>query len=952
MTSKANILALTNHLAISPTTIQQHALDMLGESIGGELDIVDPTSPYIGLLEMSSTQTSASMCRFDAGLRKLYPKLALNISDLTPHLSDDDVTDLFATPVRNHYVYLSFGLEQIKQYAIADDDGVLSHVYLPKDTTLKANGISFIFHQPIVITVYGTGEVKAKFDDTVSAPLSSRLGNVIDTRIARYEVTDFLEMAIPCDQLNVVSYSEPIISSSSWSMEVEFSDKFHYAQAYYTSDNITWYEMHTAMINDVYDSINPTMLIDVTDGILTARIPDIFVNEGKVGVTARVDIYTTQGELTISLGSLDATEWDITWNDFGGLHTGLLDPLQYITSRLIYSTQVSNGGDNGLAFTALRNSVIYGKGNKSAAYTEEELTVELANLGYGTSLRKDNLTDRIFTASKSADNATLLSATDLSTGIGVINQALTIYTGRTDLNKALIKSEKRSCLLPTALYKSFDGSVSILSDSEYSELHSLDADAFVAAMNENGYYYSPFHTVLDYSSAVFQVRSYWLTNSYEQYRNRVIENGNLVYTVETNTVTLEYTEDKYVLSVTATKPSTLIGLYLQLTVKDDRGNLFYLSSDETVIDSTTSSFNFVLETSFDFDTGHDFDLLMKNSQDVLDTIRVNIAQSFNLVYVTTSADVTSTFDTLYSNDIYTNKVSGITLEETNLVFGKYMDGLSVGARTLLQSETYETYKNDVPDVYAVDIYEKDATGRVYTLDDQGVPVFNRLHIAGEQKLDEEGELKYLHRAGDYVLDIATGEPTVLTPRDYSREVRIPLFDARFNYITDTAVVAYRESLPSYIFSYLENDILSLRETLFARTNLFFEPQSTMQYTTVKISEDAQDYINTALSFTLVFQLTATAYEDDFFRDTIIEKTKNLIVSELETGVFSYSNLIGQLNNLRGSGVLNVSCNNPIGSHGYAEITDPLSAFSIDKSMKLESNGLFSISDRISFSFEK
>ncbi|QAX96016.1 hypothetical protein [Vibrio phage vB_VmeM-Yong XC32] len=944
---------LANHFAISPATTFTHGTRMLNDAIGGEVDIADPNNPFIGLLEINATQVAALMQRTDVSTRKRFAKLAQTLTDLYPHMSDEDFAGIFGSPNYQHVISVGLGKNQIIANAVADSGTGLRHIRIPRDTIFRADDLPFTIHQPIDISVYPNGELRAEFDSSVESPINRRQSNIIETNIGFWEGTEMFVMNIPCDQLDILSVAEPVTASTSWEQEVEIAGNFFYARGYYSSDNINWTEMHTTFDTNNFDPINPTMVVRVEDGLVRCFIPDVFIEEERVGAYARVDVYTTQGRINIDLSNSDSADWEAEWNDYSGLSAGYVAPLQNITSRIIFSTQVSTGGSDAMTFEEIKDRVIYNRFGKNGAYTGEELRQELRELGYESSLRKDTLTDRIYVASKRIDDAVLLSDTGLATGIGVISEPIAFYTGRTDLAYAMRKHTTRATILPAALYKEQSGGVSILSEAEKDALHALTPSALVDELNQNDYFYTPFYTVLDYTNTLFTSRAYWLSSPEVVYRNALVNNNALGFTASTTDVQVTHDTDKMSVKVTAARPKDVTGIHLQMTFKGDDEELYYVTQPATYLTDTTMEFTFEFGTTYDIDSSHNFNTTAKDKNHSTVDVRINLEQEFELFFIVeTPTSTASSFDDKFYSGGYGTTVTAIAYENLKARFGRYLDGLFLSSRTLVQSATYELHLVDVPETYLENVYETDANGYKPYVDNDGNITFNLLHAIGDPKLDGNGDPVYLHRAGDPKLNAATGDPIIANPEDYSREVRLPLLDARFLLATDESIVAYREALPARIYEYLSKDIAELRKSVLERTNLFYEPLTNQQSTLVKVADGREQSMRTALAFAIDFQLTVPAYENDAFRAALISSAKTTLATILSSNEIAMSVITSQLKALAPDNILNVTVSNPIGSTGYASIQEALSSFSIGKTMRLQPNGQTVIVDDVSVSFSK
>ena len=82
----------------NPAAIVGSVLEYLSNVTDNKVDIVDPTNPFVMLLESSAVNTAACINESIYLLRKQYPILAQTEEDLYRHMSSKDYLDRFSTP--------------------------------------------------------------------------------------------------------------------------------------------------------------------------------------------------------------------------------------------------------------------------------------------------------------------------------------------------------------------------------------------------------------------------------------------------------------------------------------------------------------------------------------------------------------------------------------------------------------------------------------------------------------------------------------------------------------------------------------------------------------------------------------------------------------------------------------------------------------------------------------
>ena len=101
-----NLLDNLESVKTNPSAIQRVVLDYLAEVVDGKVNIVDPTNPFVFLLEASSVNTAVSINQSIVNLRKQYPSLSQTEEDLYLHMSDKDYIGRFATPSGTNFTFI------------------------------------------------------------------------------------------------------------------------------------------------------------------------------------------------------------------------------------------------------------------------------------------------------------------------------------------------------------------------------------------------------------------------------------------------------------------------------------------------------------------------------------------------------------------------------------------------------------------------------------------------------------------------------------------------------------------------------------------------------------------------------------------------------------------------------------------------------------------------------
>ena len=94
----STLMANITNYQYNPVAIQSAIMQTLSDVTNGNIQIVDPSNPFVFCLEAAAVLTSAFMMKNEANTRKQYPYAAQTPEDLYLHMSDVDYVNRFALP--------------------------------------------------------------------------------------------------------------------------------------------------------------------------------------------------------------------------------------------------------------------------------------------------------------------------------------------------------------------------------------------------------------------------------------------------------------------------------------------------------------------------------------------------------------------------------------------------------------------------------------------------------------------------------------------------------------------------------------------------------------------------------------------------------------------------------------------------------------------------------------
>lgn len=879
-----DVMARMSLYKTNPSAMLRATYDLVDEITNGEVNIVDPTNPFVMLLECSAMNTALAVNEFTTNLRKQYPALAQTASDLYMHLSDVDFIDRFATPSNVGFTVVVSVPDILNKMTRSEEESCFKATF-PRDSRFTINDLVFTSKYPIDIRRYDNGVVKITYDASIESKLGGLTSNVIDY-VIRKDGTgiQWLFFNVNVEQFAIESTHFPLQKSILFKQALPHNDQYYYLRAFYRNNNTNnqWVEMITTHTDQVFDPFKPTVLLEVFDQYVNVSIPPVYLTSNLITGEVRFDVYTTKGALTLDLSNYKP--------DAFGLEPVAIDEERDITefsnalnqmSYYAYSKEIVTGGSNGIDFPTLRDRVIHNStGVIDTPITNKRIETFVGNKGFELVKNVDTVTNRVFLATQRLPKPTNLKlATSANIGIA---------TFVTDVNelKALDTVKyvnDRLTILSRNLYLNENGIIRILTAAERAYLSSLTKTALVSEVNSKRYLYSPFYYVLDDTNEEFELRAYNLDYPLASGLSFESQNESLQLAVNTGSYSLTKTLTGYKLSV-ITKSGNF---YKQLADGLVFAQLAYTPMGETRLaylngtlvgknDADERIYEFDLESNFDINTKDG--LCITNSRmfgnETVDTW-LALDSQFHIFYATTSivdgfrADEA---DALLGKFILPANAAACTHETLNLKIGSSLKNLWTRSRSMAAGQAYEVYDADVPMFYDKDFYENDpVTGRVIGFDALGKIQYNITHHQGDPVLNATGDQVYKHRKGDVVLDTG-GNPVIISAPSVDKEIDMLFVDGRQFFVDDAAFVSYNHELVGVIDTWVNEDIEEISVVLLEKTYIFFYPKTTLSEVVVRTVDGAQDTLSAEQSIVVDLYVKSDIYSDTAIRAKLEETT--------------------------------------------------------------------------------
>jgi len=970
MKSVNELMTEVGDLRANPAAIQRVMLQVMENMLDNEYDVVDPSNPFVFLMESACTVASAGMQRNESLIRRQYPSLAQTEEELYHHMSDVDYANRFASPARTEMT-LMLSMPEILDRALDDENGVKKMV-IPRDTQVTVEDVSFTLQYPIEIRVMPHGGVQVVYDVDKTSPLQTLESNLLDWQIARMaggagELShiELLVIRIPMLQFKLTDHYDQLNPSSGFSTTYDFTHQFYYARVYVSSgSNGEWEEIKTTHSDQVYDPTVPTAKLKVYGQQLDVAVPQIYFTRGMMPRGIRVDVYTTRGNVGMSLERYEPRSFQASWNDLSKNESPFVAPIRSFTTMTLFSVERVRGGRNRLSFDDLRTRVINNAlGEISVPITSSQLDAQMNNLGYDIVKDVDNITNRVYLATRSLPVPT---SETLSTAIGC-----TIGTMQESMSNlaplaAVYDNGDRITLDSGMFFKILQGVLGPLDDYERQALSDASAEAKAQMLSESQYVFSPFHYVLDATENQFACRAYFLDDPSVYSKQFISENETARLEVATMRYGIDKTETGYRLVVVTRSGD----VFKELNDTQVRVQLSFVPEgeiDRAYLNGTLTGrtedneyiFEFDLGTNFDVDDG---DFLQMNAFKMYDLedrkTGIKLDAVLDLQYIVSDYDV----DGLKATEMDGRKGafllpadSRVVIQEAlKLKFGVSLTGLWSRSRSVVSSLDYVQYQNDIPAVYETRIYERDpATGTIRIDYDStsGEMNYAILHDAGDPVLDAEGQPIYKHRKGDIKLD-NEGTPISQGGRRMLRQVDLVLFEGSFALATDRSVVRYAENVTKTIVDWVSDDISSIQNRLLENTQLWFYPQVTLGNVRVLVEGGLSTGITADQSFRVKFYLTRIGHGNVELRSELTRTAVSVINGALDEETISVATMSRRIKDQVGDDVLDVVVSGLGGDNNFEMLSllDDSTRLGIRKRLDVLPNGDLTVQDDVTVEF--
>jgi hypothetical protein len=875
-TSRDTVVANLQLYQYDPTRVQREVIAMARDAASGKIPLVDPTNPVVLCLEAVSCAYSAFMDRNESDMRRLYPQMSQTERELYLHMSDDDYIGRFATPSKIR-AGLMIAEDELLSRMVEDPSTKSRKVVIPRNTFFTVSGYIFSLQYPIIISQLQHEGLRVVYDVTKPSPLLTLSSNLVDTGIVQDAAgVRYVNLEFDVHQFSIESKQNDITRGKEFSLNVPFDQQYYYARVFVEAAT-GWQEIRTTYTDQVYDPTVVTAVLAVTDNVLNVKIPQVYTNTILGSKKVRVDLYKTVGVLDLDVSDYQLDQFGITWMNYDKSDDTIYTaPMSNFQQLIPFMIGTSRGGSGALPFATLRERVMRNSAGGAIEYPISQVQIEtkLEQSGYGVVLEVDNITERVFLATKPMPTPTderLLTAA--ASGI----ETVAIDMAKIVLLDSVINNGSSVTITPNTLYRQDNGITSAISSSELAAIMALPPEKRALSVSANNWRYTPFHYVLDTSGDEFDLRAYHLDAPEVIGKTFVGENATTLLQVSTAQYGIFRTENGYTLQIVTTSSDA----FRALADEDIHVQLAFVPAgekDRAYLNGTFVGVNENEERIYSFDLATNFNVTSKN------LLQLKRFLMYSHEPRLTNVELTYNFDILYSvsnpmqaqwraNAIdkalgrayLPESIAGVTQETLKIKFGDALKTLWTKSRSFTVGEEFEKYALDEPMYYANDVYQVDETGSPISFNEAGEVVMTVLHARGTAVLDNAGDPVYRHRKGDIVMD-GEGNPIPVRNRSIKRMIDVFLVDGTYWFADDITTANYRKELTKKVVSWLVDDLAEVSKKVLDKTRIYFYPKTTMGMIDVVVGDGVTRSIEAAQSFVVRIQVDDAVYRNSALRD--------------------------------------------------------------------------------------
>lgn len=965
----------------NPAALTRLHLDIIQRMSKGEVVALDPTIPFVALMESSAMNTTAFIQEARLLANKGHPTAAIETSDLYRHMADVDYQDAFAKPATGTFG-IAFNWENLVRAAPVDDQFPNTRkLVIPRYTEIFNGTDFFTFQYPLVIRIRRNNAVQIYWELDQLSPIQSIAASNVPYAQSKINNVPYISFVVDLPQVQMVTREDRTNEMLGFKKTLTYTDQFQSVRAFIrNAGQSSWQEITVTHSADTYDPAVATMLIRVGSRTVDATIPLTYNVNGLVTGEVRIDLYTTKGALSYVQDLTQTDAFSMQYRDADLMGTNQLkytSPLNTLDGLKVYGIGEVSGGRMGLSFAEIKNRFIqrssrYG----STAITPNQVQQVFFDEGFALTWVKDTITDRRFLASRRIPSTVNQTESVVSSGMGVILTLLQKNLNQLIGQFGILSADPNRCTItPKCLFKLDDelglnivpgDQIALLKDPQVTA-----PEVLVGQVNNSTYLFSPFHIRISGSNRTMQVDAYNLESPKINYKHAAYSNLDSEIYISSTAQFIEVKPDGlgYYLYVEVDGGANLRAVpvnyvHLQMGFTPDRGGRRTYLNAELVSDVTEDGRFLLGPIVYRFDISTQMDIDESHYLYILQGFAINLTKAFDLIYIIEgylppNGNLT-TLNGEYDAGIlprYTPSsfYLGVTKEKIEIQLGERLRHHWQRYRSVPEATRYLTYEEDVIALYDTDIPLRVNGIPQFEPNPNGPPGSSRpvyQYRAGDVILDPDGDPVIAHRAGSVIK--VNGIPTPIGGNaGIVRQLEMTLFDGKYYFATDDLSRKYVEDCKKLVSGWITNQIARLARDAISmeRTELYFAPRANIGKIKVTANEGDQVEIDANQSITVDYYVSGNAPSDVDVIERIYASTANVINVALEQSTVSKFDIENRLKVMMGESIISVSVSGLFNDqYAVVSITENDLALGLGRRLALRSNMELRVVDDLSVRF--
>jgi hypothetical protein len=867
----------------NPGAIQRLSLDLLRLASAGEVDLVDPTNPFVFLLEMSALNSSLTINELYITLRRQYPELSRFEDELYLHMSDKEHINISSVPARAKFTF-AVAVNDVRFNEEYDPTDRSFKLIIPRGSKVNVDDTPFLLLYPIVIRRYENGFVQVSQDADVESLIEPLVDSILDYEIVvDSSQTEWMFFNVDMPQLRHVSHITTIDDMTTYRVRVPYEDIYHWAEVYYRpTGSQNWTRIKTVMNEVHYDYYNTTAVLKIYGQELEVLIPNFYQIASGLSGEVKIDIYSTKGHVTMDMRMYPMSMFGLQFSYFDQKRDlSVFSTRMQAAQHYVFSKEIIDDGRSALSFTDLRDRVIDSSlgSNIKKPVSHIQLKNNFTDNSFELVNHSDDITKKtILTVRRlpKADNPKYIA--EMNAGIySMVFKLSDIVDNERVRNHP---SEDSFTILSDSVFVENNGVLSLLYPAEVERIKTLPARDFVDEVNSKQYVFNPFYYVVDKVEDFDAVRVYELDLPETGNRSVMRQNHSLSMVVQTSSPVVEKIPEGYRFTFRTKSGQN----FRSLTSSDvrcqvafpyrDSTELLYINADlVSILPDQERVFSFVLETNYFIDSDdfmHSDSLTPYNETSPRGAV-IPLTGKVRIIYLTSEFDGSYTrtdIEDVINYGIVPTSFVGISMETMEYKLGTPVRNIYRRLRNFADAENFQRYSEDVYMTYKEDIYAKNAeTGAEITVGEDGELIRTLLHAKGEIVLDSEGKPIPLHKKGDPVLD-EEGNLVLLPFDELQKELAIYYLEGHYYFLNRPSVANYVKKIKRVVTEWSSIDLERLKDTTLEVNNLYYYPKTSLGVIQALDEYNTICQVRAAQSLKLRVWLYRDYFYDSDIKDTI------------------------------------------------------------------------------------